>query len=1429
MAVRLVLLACMLPAGLGQEAQSSTVNPIDLFRQAIPDIQDNLSNEIQPFRDQLDNQLQDVQANIQEFNNIRDFDREPQATRPTSRPTEEPRFPSRDDNNRPNLYSPPVQDRRQPNRVQVDDFGNPLADIHNTDTTRYELGVGGDPNELRCPRNWVRFKDSCYKFNRSPRKRWSEAKELCRAFRHDDSDLANLASVDSLEEHQFITKYLNKHDPQHRRWYISTRQEGQNQWMNADGTQMMNLGPYFLDSKEWGELAQADYKKDYLVYAFSLKMRRWGFQPVFDHDEYLFICEVPITEVKYLINEDRTAAYGQPLGDPRYIPMGPYFVRQPNHTIFDLSRRKIVNDVSLLCIAQGWPTPTYEWFKEVYKNDTLQEEKVEPMGNSAITISGGQLIINSPDQTRDKGSYFCTARNKFGQIRSKSVTLAFGFIGEFILRRSNEIGNENWGKAIKCDAPHHFPTVKYYWARDYFPNFVEEDRRVMVSYDGYIYFSALENIDRGNYSCNVQSAVSNIGRNGPFFTIDVQPHPNHQQLRFPQNFPKSFPDAPIAGEEVRLECIAFGYPVPHYNWTRVNHAGLPRDAYITNYNRVLIIPSVRVEDQGEYSCEAKNHMVSVTASIMLSIQSRPVFTIPIGDQFVDEKDEIVWTCEAFGIPEVEYEWFRNGQLLKPLVEAAPEDRERYVIKDNVLKIVQVDKDRDEGMYQCKAQNDLDTRYSAGQLKVLKIAPTFQKHPIYDPIYAAENGNITIECKPEAAPRPNITWRFNGDRIGSGGKRVIYPSGNLFLKSLTPAETGQYECLASNKHGSDRSKTTLIVKKGPNFVAPGATKPTPRVIANQGERVSLRCVAEADDILDRAYYWRLNNQMIEFVEDYEEERILELKNAGGSRVNSEIGFRNVEGQTSMFSEAWYRQDDESYKNKGTGDFQKFHRGRYDGYLNVHNITIAEAGKYECAVETVVGTIYATSEVIVHCPPGPPGGVTAVKMDSKEGTVSWTDGAFYGLRINKYRIEGRTDHNQTWHLLADGVQGQEIDYQGGRARIDGRRQFHLQPGPDSVGLTPWAAYSFRVAAYNELGLGEWSEPSPQYNTKPGPPNVNVKNIRSDGGKTGDLTIRWDPVPREFQNAPGIYYRIYYKRTGVDKEIDYQQKTLQSAGNIQFYVIRIQRQYYFTEYEVKIQVFNDMCLHTNNCDGPISEPVTLLSAEDLPQVAPTNVAVRPFNSTALVVKWNALPDVREKIRGELIGHRIKYWRQDLNEVTESQYVLSRSIKNEALIIGLLPNTYYWVRVMAYNHAGPGPESERFLERTFKLRPQKPPSAVQVFGINPSTVKVTWRYVSPTVQEEPLTGYKVRVWEADKDISEANDTTIYIGHVLEATITDLSPGKWYFLRVLAWSQGGEGKMSSPAWRFQMGEPDKLNSSPVVSASILAAIIAPLILWRLI
>lgn len=54
---------------------------------------------------------------------------------------------------------------------------------------------------------------------------------------------------------------------------------------------------------------------------------------------------------------------------------------------------------------------------------------------------------------------------------------------------------------------------------------------------------------------------------------------------------------------------------------------------------------------------------------------------------------------------------------------------------------------------------------------------------------------------------------------------------------------------------------------------------------------------------------------------------------------------------------------------------------------------------------------------------------------------------------------------------------------------------------------------------------------------------------------------------------------------------------------------------------------------------------------------------------------------------------------------------------------------------------------------------------------------------------------------MSTANDTIVSIGNKLETYVTKLIPGKVYKLRVLAYSNGGDGRMSSPAHVFQMGK----------------------------
>lgn len=83
---------------------------------------------------------------------------------------------------------------------------------------------------------------------------------------------------------------------------------------------------------------------------------------------------------------------------------------------------------------------------------------------------------------------------------------------------------------------------------------------------------------------------------------------------------------------------------------------------------------------------------------------------------MDVASDLLWTCEAFGKPEVTYTWLKNGRDLN-LNELDSDDRQRYRIYQNILSIDNV-QERDQGMYQCKATNHLGSAYSSGQLRVI---------------------------------------------------------------------------------------------------------------------------------------------------------------------------------------------------------------------------------------------------------------------------------------------------------------------------------------------------------------------------------------------------------------------------------------------------------------------------------------------------------------------------------------------------------------------------------------------------------------------------------------------------------------------------------------------------------------------------------------
>lgn len=88
-----------------------------------------------------------------------------------------------------------------------------------------------------------------------------------------------------------------------------------------------------------------------------------------------------------------------------------------------------------------------------------------------------------------------------------------------------------------------------------------------------------------------------------------------------------------------------------------------------------------------------------------------------------------------------------------------------------------------------------------------------RHPIPTSMFAAMNGNLTIPCRPEAAPTPVIRWLRNGAEIGQRqGMEVLY-NGDLRITGVQQQDGGLYTCEATNANGQAQSHCTVTVIGG----------------------------------------------------------------------------------------------------------------------------------------------------------------------------------------------------------------------------------------------------------------------------------------------------------------------------------------------------------------------------------------------------------------------------------------------------------------------------------------------------------------------------------------------------------------------------------------------------------------------------------------
>ncbi|KAM4795803.1 contactin-2 [Rhinophrynus dorsalis] len=960
---------------------------------------------------------------------------------------------------------------------------------------------------------------------------------------------------------------------------------------------------------------------------------------------------------------------------------GPVFEEQPQNTIFP--EESAEEQVILSCHTRASPPATYRWLLNgTYLNLTT---------NPSFQLVGGNLAIFSPMQFKHAGTYQCVASNPKGTVLSNEASLRFGYLQEFPSEERSPIRvTEGRGVMVPCNPPHHYPGgLSYSWLLNAFPNSLTTDTRRFVSQvNGNLYIARTEAQDDGGYSCLTTIHM-------PFTTKSVYSSFSHlsitseaEPLMYAPTIKVRFPAETYAlyGQTVTLECFAFGNPVPHIQWHKLDGNLEPQ---WSGSGPVLYFPSISFEDEGTYECEAKNSLGRETHHGRVIVQAQPEWLQVITDTEAKIGSLLLWSCTASGKPRPAIRWLHDG---KPLITQAHMEVTNGQLKFNNLTV------KDSGMYQCVAGNKHGTIYVSAELTVQAFPPDFQLFPVKNLIPAARGGEVIIPCNPRAAPTPIILWSKGTELLQNSSRVTVTANGTLILRNISHSDEGKYTCFAENLMGKSNSTGMLSVKEATRITLGPSNSDI-----NQGDSITLQCHASHDSSMDLTFTWELNGIPI-----------------------------NLEKEDTYYQRA--------AADEAVGD------------LHIINAQLRHAGIYTCTAQTVMDQASVSTSLLIRGPPGPPGGV--VVSDIKETTIhlSWSRGLDNHSPISRYMVQVREPEMEVWRA----------------ARTDPPTIEGNAESAFVIGLNPWTDYLLRVVARNILGMGEPSAPTALIRTKGAAPNVAPSGIRGGGGAPNELTIKWTPIGRQYQNGDGFGYLIAFKRRS---EETWQTVTVLGVQSQQ-YIYQNESIKAYTPFDVKIKCFNQKGY------GPFSRDTTVYSAEEEPSVAPAGVKATAASASYIEVTWDSL----QSISGVLLGYEIRYWKAEDKEDAADR-VRSAGMDTSTYVKGLRPNTTYYVTVRAYNQAGTGPPSPVINVTTNKAPPSKSPGNIS-WNLSQKSVRIKWDPVKALENESSVTGYKILYY-----LDSSSTPTLYVTSKTRVELPLPEGVSHVTIQLRATGKGGDGE----------------------------------------
>ncbi|XP_044055859.1 hemicentin-1 isoform X2 [Siniperca chuatsi] len=458
------------------------------------------------------------------------------------------------------------------------------------------------------------------------------------------------------------------------------------------------------------------------------------------------------------------------------------------------------NLASLLCIADGTPTPTVSWLKE---GVTLIPDPHLKFLNLNTTVQIIQAQVN------DTGRYTCVANNTAGQasrhfnlkvldpprIKGSGVPAEVSVVVNNVLE-------------LQCEASG-IPTPSLTWLKDGRPLPQTDNLRLLRG--GEVLRAASAQLeDTGRYSCLANSPA---GDDDKEFLVHVHVPPNIVGESTPQDV------SVLQNRQVTLECKSDAVPPPTLTWLK---DGQPMQASarvrILSGGRYLQINMAELSDKAQYTCVASNIAGKTTRQFNLTVNVAP--TIKEGSQLVSVhiNKPAVLECIVSGVPLPRVTWRKHGAILAG-------NNPRYTFAEDGSLHIDSAQVTDTGRYLCMATNQAGTQRKRVDLQVY-VPPSIAYSRTN--VTVTVNIQTTLSCEATGIPKPTVSWMKNGRAINTDQNQNMYrllSSGSLVVIAPTVEDTAVYECVVSNEAGKDSRSINLTVHVPPSI----ADEPTELVV------------------------------------------------------------------------------------------------------------------------------------------------------------------------------------------------------------------------------------------------------------------------------------------------------------------------------------------------------------------------------------------------------------------------------------------------------------------------------------------------------------------------------------------------------------------------------------------------------------------------